>query len=545
MIDKNALRGELDRLLDCQRAEFREFGKGSSIDEIVAKNYAWQQYVRSIAAPPVRRNLSFSRRTALKTLGASALLAPFLGTLKGGSKARAQAVKRDNLLLIDWPCGMEPGWTPMGTGKDYMLVDKGPGQMPPGQEPQLKTLVDTHRDKILVMSGWEGMVATDLYSHSQGPCSMWTNWTGAPATKGLSAVASIDEVLGAKFKEEENLPFAVIHSGVLSLHRETGASNIAVPYFHWAGPQQPAQAEDDPGKVFMDISGSLATAAPAGAPTGGGATMTPPEMQDALRNKKKSVIDYVMGELASAKNKIAKEDATRLEAHLTAVRSLEQRLLGSAAASTSEGGAVAPVMCGTAMPPDGALTGMAATKMPANAAKVAIAQAEIIALAFRCGITRVATLQLGESDCMFTIPYEGSTSPMHLASHNMGDNNDAVTRWTATRWMMDRVSDILTVFAKTDMGDGTTLLDHTLIVATSEMSIQEHLDKNMPYFVAGGSHGTFKFKKGEHVAFPPTYRNSKMNYTILDYYGLPMEFNDPSAAGGDNKGSLKSEVAAG
>lgn len=547
MIDKQTLRSELDKLLDCQRDEFRDAYKGT-IDDAVRRNLEEQARIKARVAPGVRRSGTFNRRTALKTLGASALIAPFLGSkaLKLGM-ARAQEGQRDNLLLIDWPCGMEPNWTPMGTGKDYMLTDKGPGKMPPGMEPQLKTLVDKHRDKLLIMSGWEGMIGTDLYSHSQGPCSMWTNWTGGAATKGLSAVASIDEVLGVKFKDEEKLPFSVLHAGVLAGYRETGASGIAVPYFHWAGPQTPAEAVDDPGKLFMDISGSLATAAPAAAPSGGGATMAAPEMMDALRSKRKSVIDYVMNELTTARTKIGKEDLARLDAHLTAVRDLEQRLLGApgaAAGGAVTGGGGKTVSCDMGMP-DAALTGMAATKMPANAAKVAVAHAEVLALAFKCGITRVATLQLGESDCMWTIPYEGSTRPMHLASHNMGDSNDAVTRWTATRFMMDRVADIIEVFANTDMGDGTSLLDRTLIVATSEMSIQEHLDKNMPYFVAGGSNGTFKFKRGEHIGFPATYRNSKMNYTILDYYGQPMEFNDPSAAGGDNKGSLKMEVAAG
>jgi hypothetical protein len=548
MTSKKAVHSELDHLGTMQRAELRDLYRGRDIDECVRMNIESQRYIRSKAVYGAIRNASFNRRTMLKTMGASALVAPFLGTqvLSSPKKAKAQEAEPDNLLLIDWPCGMEPGWTPLGTGKDYMLPTiQGPGPTAYGTEPALINTVGKHRDDILILSGHQGLIGTDLYSHSQGPCSMWTNWTGGAPTKGLSAFPSLDQFVGEKLKG--NRPWKSIHPGVMTLHRETGASGISGPYDHWAAPQQGIQCVDDPGEMYMQIAGDLATAVAASGASGGATMMpaaTPPPMDamgDALKNKKKSVIDYVKGELDGAKNKIGSEDLMKLDLHLEQIRGLEVRLFGGggATAAGGGGGGGGGVSCDAATAPDAALTGMAATKTPANGAEVTIAQAKIVALAFKCGITKVASIQIGESDCMFTIPYEGSTAPMHLASHNMGDGNDAQSRWVSTRWMHDRVADILTVLKETPMGEGQTLLDKTLVVATSEMSIHEHLDTNLPYYIAGGSNGAFKFKRGEHLGLPTDYRISKVNYSIMEYFGLPGDMlQNPSAAGGNGMGPL-------
>jgi hypothetical protein len=316
----------------------------------------------------------------------------------------------------------------------------------------------------------------------------------------------------------------------MAMFRQQGPSTIALPYFHWSAPMTGIEPVDDPGRLYMDLAPLIATAsAGAGAAAAaGGADQD--AMRELMQKKKKSVIDFVMGELTSTKSRVSAEDAVRLDQHLTQIRDLEQRLFVGA------GGGGGGVSCDGAMAPDMALTGMGA-KTPKNGPALVKAQTEIIALAFKCGLTKVATLQLAESDCQYTVPYEGSTAALHLASHNMGNSNDTVTRWVSTRYMMDMVSQIISIFAATDVGGGKSLLDKTLIVATSEMSIQEHLDKNMPYVIAGGSKGYFK--KGEHLDLSTDYRISKVVLNVLEYYGYDDQvLGDSAAAGGDTMGPL-------
>jgi hypothetical protein len=529
-----ASKQDIHRSLEHLSAEdgdiLRENVKARSIDEMVGKQLDLHARIMAGATRGLQFRRGIGRRAMLKGLGASALLAPFLPSLLRPGRARAQTEQYDNLLIIDWPCGMEPGWTPVGTGASYEVSDQGPGGGMYATEPQMKTLVEKHRDKILILSGMEGLIATDLYSHSQGPASMWTGFTGAAATKGLSGLPSIEQKIRDKIGA--NTPVKSIHAGTMAMFRQQGPSTIALPFFHWSAPQTGIEPIDDPGILYMDLASSLATASPAAAMASAPAGADPGAMRDLMMRQQKSVIDFVMGEISSAKTRISVEDATRLDEHLTQVRDLEQRLFVGGGASS--GGS--SVSCDGATAPDMALTGMG-SRTPTNGPALVKAQAEIIALAMKCGLTKVATLQLAESDCQYTVPYEGSTAALHLASHNMGNSNDVVTRWVSTRYMMDMVAQIIDIFAATQVGEGQTLLDKTLIVATSEMSIQEHLDTNLPYVICGGSTGYFK--KGEHLALSTNYRISKVVLNVLEYFGYDDQTLGTSAmAGGDTDGVL-------
>jgi hypothetical protein len=528
MASKQAIHQALETLSGNDRDLLHETVKGRSMDDIVGKQLDLHQRIMARSAPGFQRS-RVTRRSMLKGLGASALISPFLSSslLRAGRASAQSEMEYDNLLIVDWPCGMEPNWTPKGTGKDYMVDEKGPGSGMYATEPQMKTLIDTHKDKILILSGMEGLIATDLYSHSQGPASMWTGFTAGGATKALSGLPSIEQKIREKLSA--GLPVQSIHAGTMAMFRQQGPSTIALPYYHWSAPQTGIEPIDDPGKLYMDLAPLIATAASA-APMAGAGAPDQAAMNDVLMRQKKSVIDFVMGEISSAKNRVSSEDVTRLDEHLTKVRDLEQRLF------VGGGGGGGGVSCDGATAPDMALTGMG-SRTPTNGPALVKAQTEIIALAFKCGLTKVATLQLGESDCQYTVPYPESTAALHLASHNMGNSNDTVTRWVSTRYMMDMVSQIIDIFAATDVGGGKTLLDKTLIVATSEMSIQEHLDKNTPYVITGGSTGYFK--KGEHLALNPEYRISKVVLNVLEYYGYDDQvLADSAAAGGDTMGPL-------
>jgi hypothetical protein len=126
---------------------------------------------------------------------------------------------------------------------------------------------------------------------------------------------------------------------------------------------------------------------------------------------------------------------------------------------------------------------------------------------------------------------------LHAAAHNMGNSNDPITRWVSSRYMADMVSQIIGVFAGMDVGEGKSMLDRTLIVATSEMSIQEHVTKNIPFIITGGSAGYFR--KGEHIALNPEYRISKIALNLLEYFGFDDQtLGEAASVGGDTAGPV-------
>jgi hypothetical protein len=89
--------------------------------------------------------------------------------------------------------------------------------------------------------------------------------------------------------------------------------------------------------------------------------------------------------------------------------------------------------------------------------------------------------------------------------------------------MLDRLADVIEVFASKDAGDGKTLLDKTLIVMTSEMAVPAHGPVNTPVIIAGGSSGAFAFKRGQHIAAPGTPQTPNLNVTLLQYFGFADE----------------------
>jgi hypothetical protein len=497
----------------------------------VAAQLDRRERIMARAARGLQLRAQISRRSMLKGLGASALLAPFLRASLPRSRAEAQApameTEYDNLLIVDWPCGLEPGWTPVGTGSGYQLTDKGPGTTQFGVESQLTDLIAAHREKLLLVTGAQALIENDVFAHSQGPCSMWTGSTGGKGAQALSKLTSIEQKIRDKLCA--NLPVKSIHASTLALTRPGAPSTISLPFYHWSAPETGIEPVDDPGVLYADLAPLLATASGSAGPLAGAADVM--AMQDQMLREKKSVIDFVSSELASVKNRVSSDDAIRLDQHLTRVRDLEQRLFAGGG-SAGGGGS----MCSPGMPPDSALTGMGA-KLAANGPALVKAQAEIIGLAFKCGLTKVATLQLGETDCLYQVPYEGADYVLHAAAHNMGNSNDPITRWVSSRYMADMVSQIIGVFAGMDVGEGKSMLDRTLIVATSEMSIQEHVTKNIPFIITGGSAGYFR--KGEHIALNPEYRISKIALNLLEYFGFDDQtLGEAASVGGDTAGPV-------
>jgi hypothetical protein len=397
---------------------------------------------------------AFGRRRALHALAATLGLAGLpLGRAFGQSGAGAA---RDNLLLIDWPFGLPPGWTPEGTGSGYSLPATGPGPEPYGRASVLSSLVERHGDALLILSGMQGIVEQDLYLHSHGPATMWTGQStdGLDPVRPRPMLPSIDQLVAASFGTDT--PVASLHAGSLIGVREGSGESIYPAHYHFAGEDSAIDAVDDPGVLFEMISDALRTA---------------PRMGCAW----------------------------------------ERAYVG--------------------------LTG-ADSQNPQNGPALVLAHAETIGLAFQCGVTRVATLQLAHPDCGYTIPYRGATSAFNLAIHGMGDSNDPVTRWVSARYMMDRIADVLDVLRSIGV------LERTLVVAASEMGVPE-ADGNHPILMMGGAGdgGAFRLKQGQHIALPAEYRITKLLVTIAQYFGLDTATVGTFSGSGDYRGPLTELIA--
>jgi hypothetical protein len=145
-----------------------------------------------------------------------------------------------------------------------------------------------------------------------------------------------------------------------------------------------------------------------------------------------------------------------------------------------------------------------------NFAAVTRIHAELLALAFQCGLTRVATLQLGETDCQFNVSQTvGAT--VHVAAHD----GTSAQRIESQRFFMERMADIIGIFKSKN------LLDSTVIVMSSEMNVPAHGTTNVPVLIAGGGPGLFRL--GEHIAVTDTPSVNRLLVTLLHVYGIAQD----------------------
>ena len=103
-----------------------------------------------------------------------------------------------------------------------------------------------------------------------------------------------------------------------------------------------------------------------------------------LMNKRKSLLDYVGKNLEAFKSRLGGEDKIAIEAHHTSVRDLEKQL---------QSGGSAPVGAGCS-PVKGTMLNMGDRLQYPNILK---AQMNLAIQGIKCGVTRVATLQLSDS----------------------------------------------------------------------------------------------------------------------------------------------------
>jgi hypothetical protein len=491
-----------ERLQPDEREALREFGYARDIDESI--RLGWERMDRHPALPGMRR------RSAIKAIGASALLSPFLcRALHGSGRAQAQpaASDFDNLLLVTWPCGMEEPYQVSGTGEGYAFSD------------MLRPL-EPYRDKLLIYSGMQaGHDGPVVLSHSRGPQAMWTGMRTTAGTHDFARGPSVEQAIGQHIGKDR--AYATIHAGVQVNWRRSG---FAIPYVHYAGADQPINPIQDPLELYRLIAGR--------APDSPGDTR-----QAQRRMEQISILDLVKGDLDSLKPRVSAQDLVKLDEHTEHIRSIEHTLSSFASGPTCLAPSMPTIVGGEPSSP---------AMKSENFADVTRTQTELIALAFQCGLTKVATLQLSETDSQLVVPSTPMTGVVGPGASDVADSvhgvvhfGNADQRVMAMSFFVQRLAEILSILQARSLGEGVSVLDRTLVVMTTEMNVPQHGFVDVPVYIAGGSKRFFKY--GSHVNVSGNPRPGRLLVTLLRYFGIEQDaFGDGD---GDSRGALDAIMA--
>jgi hypothetical protein len=189
------------------------------------------------------------------------------------------------------------------------------------------------------------------------------------------------------------------------------------------------------------------------------------------------VLDHVSANLTRFQTRLAGEDKQKLEAHLEAIRDIERRL------------------------DSGALLGCSPLELPAsfdedsndNFPQVVDLQSKLIARAFACDQTRVATLQWSRSVGGERMTWLGITRGHHDISHDGDSNTDSLEQLTQINvWYAEQFALLLDELAAVPEG-GETMLDHCLVLWVNELGRgNSHSRDKMPFVMAGSANHYFQ-----------------------------------------------------
>ena len=442
--------------------------------------------INRFAAPPpgvaALRAPRFSRRAVLRGAFGASIGLPWLASL-GARRARAAAPPAfpTRFVVMFSPNGTLPAaWNPEGTETSFTLP------------PILQPLAEHQADLVVVRGVDQQGGGGD--GHQNGMGGMLTGQplnagpfagTGsAPAgwPNGPSVDQRIAEALGGTTKLRS-----------LELGVQVGAADNWGRMIYRAA-NQPLPPEDDPAQVYANVFSDL---------------HADPAALAALRARRRSILDTVGAQYARLSARLGGDDRARLDRHLTAVREIEQRLTTPFAGATAACHDPAPA-------PD------AATSNNDDFPAIGALQIDLLVMALACDLTRVASLQWSRSvsQTRFTWLTPAIAETHHDLSHRPdGDAVAADKLVRINRWYATQLATLMTKLKAIPEGDGSTLLDHTLILWCNELAIGNvHSRTDAPYVLGGRAGGGLA--TGRYLSYAGNVPHNNLLLSIINAMGI-------------------------
>jgi Protein of unknown function (DUF1552) len=448
---------------------------------------------------------TLSRRTLLRGAGSIAIGLPLLEAMIGRRSHAAEGDAPPRLLVVFSANGtIEDRWTPVGTEEDFVLDDPtDPGRILAPLEPW--------KERLLVLGG------LDMLSRNHGPggnghdMGMGHMLTGTDLVVGSSGVGefshlpdgsaggpSIDQVVADLIGKGETA-FDSLEFGVqanLDINRQITSRMC------YRGPFEVLHPENDPRAAFDAFFLQLGT--------------DPVELAK-LRARRHSVLDRVKEDFDALNAKLGGTDRQKLEAHLQAIRDVEQSL-------DAAGGPLA----GCALPEEpGELNPGSNDEYPT----IGRLQMDLMAMALTCDITRVSSLQWSTAQSGTRFTWLGHSDSHHGLSHEADNSTEARTQLAQiNHWYAEQFAYLLGKLAAQPELDGT-LLDNTVVLWVNEQGNgQTHTKDQIPFVLAGNYAG--KLRTGRWLQYEQRAHND-LYLSLLHMFGSDaVTFGNAAVNGG-------------
>ena len=389
-----------------------------------------------------------NRRHVLRGIGASVAL-PLLDCMVPLRADAAATAKPKRAVFVYLPNGVNVlTWQITQAGRDYQF------------SAALKPLA-RHRDSLSPISG----LHHPLGIGSRHNCDLiWlTGQSALQEAATFKNTVSCDQLIA-----EVTAPHTRFSSLEVSVSRGSSRS------LAWTREGVPLPAEDMPKAVFNQLFG----AQPGG-----------PAAQRRRLDQRRSVLDLVWEDARTTRAALGSSDRSKLDDYLESVRDVEKR------AARLEGWLDVP------KPQVDAATAAHLTRnvSKTDAGDYYRTMYDLLVLALRTDMTRVATFLSGSENTGLAIPEIGIVQTRHELSHHNNDP-EQLRRLTASdtfnveqfAYFLDKLRAVA--------DEGEPLLDRTLVLFGSGMSYGHvHANANLPIILAGGK--SLGLRHGQHIDF--------------------------------------------
>ena len=402
-----------------------------------------------------QKSWHLNRRKLLKG-GGIALALPFLNSMSRAVGVSGAAAMPKRMLVSyfaygaympDGPAGIPEVGKPHHDWSWWPCADAGPLTFNKSSSP-----FESLKDSVSYLRGLDHAGGYALGGHSSGDVfATGADLAGFEKTNNISVDQVAANALGHQTR------FASL---VLGTEGGTGSYGSCKTLSH-RGPGRPIPSMHKPQEIFSRLFDPYA-----------GKTV---EQVRAGLKREASILDLVMDQSKSLKNRLGTEDQGKMEEYLDSVRSLEQRV-----ERTSE-------WTHKSMP-NVDTKGLNLEVSYKDPVEYLRCMYDLVYLAFQTDSTRFATLMLESESSQssemwnyatYALGYKGAT---HDIAHKRPD--DFSGQWD--QWRAEQHAYFLKRLRDTKEGDGT-MLDRTVVVWGSSHPHASHSTKNYPIHLAGGN----------------------------------------------------------
>ena len=431
-----------------------------------------------------------SRRTLLRGAGVTVAL-PLLDSMVPAQtplgKTAASSKSRLSCIYVPHGATMDK-WTPGAEGKGFAFTE-------------ILSPLDKYRDHITIASNLAhpaaGGAGSDAGADHARSAAVYLSGVH-PEKDSIRVGPTIDQIAARQIGQDTPLPSLELSIEEVALSCGTGYACAYSNTISWKTPTTPLPMENNPQVVFEKLFGDGSTSAD----------------RLARKQQSRSLLDSVLGQVASLQKDLPASDRAKLGEYLDDVREIERRIQKAEQQVPSD----------LKLPE-------APVGVPESFDEHFKIMFDLQVLAFRSEITRIATMMYARDTSGAVYPQSGVRDGFHVASHH-SNNRAAMDKYALiNKYHVEMLAYFLGKLKATPDGDGN-LLDHSMILYGSSMSNgNQHDHDPLPMILAGGASG--QLNGGRHLKYAPHTPASNLLLSLLDKLGVRQD------AHGDSTGKLE------